>query len=147
MNVYVLVLLAAGTLPLDLVSTDAADAIELNHFSDGDGRPVFDQVIFWQWHAEESAYRVRAWRLWKSPAQTPWRDWHNSMGGLRSGGYVTAWFDGDRLRVIRATSFRETWTQHDPELDDRQFLPAHERRGLTGERKLPPTDSRPTTGH
>ena len=133
-----------GTLPLDLVSTDAADVIELNHFYDGDGRPVFDQVIFWQWHADEDAYRVRAWRLWKTPAQTPWRDWgSHSVGGLR-GGYVTAWFDGDRLRVVRATSFRETWTQHDPELEDREFLPVHERPGLAGERNVPPPgDSHP----
>lgn len=130
---------AIGMLPLDLVSTDAADAIELNHFFDGDGRPVFDQVIFWQWHADEGAYRVRAWRLWKSPAQTPWRDWS-------SGGFMTAWFDGDRLRVVRASSYRETWSQHDPELEDREFFPAHERRGLTGERPPPlPSDSRPAS--
>ena len=128
---------AMGLLPLDLVSTDAADAMELNHFFDGDGRPVFDQVIFWQWHADEGVHHVRAWRLWKSPAQTPWRDWVR-------GGYLTAWFDGDRLRVVRATSFRESWTQHDPELEDRQFLPAHERRGLAGERTPPlASDSRP----
>ena len=128
---------AIGLLPLDLVSTDAADVIELNHFYDGDGRPVFDQVIFWQWHADEDAYRVRAWRLWKTPAQTPWRDWVR-------GGYATAWIDGDRLRVVRATSFRETWTQHDPELEDREFLPVHERRGLAAERNMPPPgDSRP----
>lgn len=133
------VVAAIGLLPVETVSTEAADVIELNHFFDGDGRPVFDQVIFWQWHADESAYRVRAWRLWKSPAQTPWRDW--SVGG-----YTTAWFDGDRLRVIRGTSFRETWTQHDPELEDRAFLPAHERRGLTGERPPPlPSDSRPAS--
>ena len=133
------VVAAMGTLPLDLVSRDAADVIELNHFFDGDGRPVFDQVIFWQWHAEEGTFRVRAWRLWKTPAQTPWRDW---LGG----GYVMAWFDGDRLRVVRATSLRETWTQHDPELDDRQFFPVHERRGLAGERSPPlPSDSIPAS--
>lgn len=129
-----------GALPLDLVTTDAADVVELNHFYDGDGRPVFDQVIFWQWHADEGAYHVCAWRLWKLPSQTPWRDWF-------AGGYVTAWFDGERLRVVRAHSLRETWTQHDPELEDRQLLPAHERRGLRGERILlpppPPSDSRP----
>lgn len=123
--------LALAALPLDLVSLESADAVELNHFYDGDGRLVFDQVIFWEWHANEGAYRVRAWRLWKSPAQTPRRDFFR-------GGYVTVWFDGERLRVVRTKSFRETWTQHDPELDDRQLLPAHERAGLTGERSPPP---------
>jgi hypothetical protein len=130
--VYALLAVAViGALPLDLVTTDAADVIELNHLYDGDGRPVFDQVIFWQWHADEGAYHVLAWRLWKSPAQTPWREW-------LAGGFVTTWFDGDRLRLVRSRSYRETWTQHDPELEDRQLLPAHERRGLTGERILPP---------
>jgi hypothetical protein len=130
---------AMGALPLDLVSTDAADVIELNHFYDTDGRQVFDQVIFWQWHADEGAYHVRAWRLWKQAAQTPWRD-------RLHGGYVTAWYDGERLRVVRATSLRETWTQFDPELDDRQLFPAHERRGLAGEgTPRPPSDSRPAS--
>ncbi|HEX5102705.1 MAG TPA: hypothetical protein VFV87_02780 [Pirellulaceae bacterium] len=125
---------AIGLLPLDFVTTDTADVIELNHFYDGDGRPVFDQVIFWQWHEREGAYHVLAWRLWKTPAQSPWRDW------LR-GGYAMAWFDGERLRVVRATSFTETWTQHDPELDDRQYFPVNLRRGLIGERAGPPAQA------
>jgi hypothetical protein len=130
--VYALVAAAAlGLTPLDLVAADKVDVIELNHFYDGDGRRVFDQVIFWQWHADEGVHHVLAWRLWKSPAQTPWRDWMR-------GGYLSIWHDGDRLRAIRARSFRETWTQHDPELDDRQLLPPEQRRGLAGDRQ-PPT--------
>lgn len=113
-------------LPLTDVTPDRCDSIELNHFYDGAGRPVFDQVIFWQ------GDRVRAWRLWKSPEQTPRR---------RPGGFAVTWFDGDRLREVRALSYRESWTQHDPELEDRDLLPAHERRGLTGEsvRGMPPS--------
>lgn len=47
-------------------------------------------------------------------------------------------YDGDRLREVRATAYRETWTQHDPELDDRAEFPAHWRSGLTGERPFSP---------
>ncbi len=40
------------------------------------------------------------------------------------------WNDGEILRHIRAASFRETWTQHDPELLEREYLPKEERREL-----------------
>ena len=127
---YALLAMAALALvPHELILLDTADVIELNHFYDPEGRKVFDQVIFWEWHAEEAVFRVVAWRLWKSPAQTPQRDWQR-------GGYRTLWLDVDQPRLVRATSFHETWTQFDPELEDRQFLPPDRRRGLTGERTL-----------
>jgi hypothetical protein len=127
--VYALLAIAALALvPHDLIPLDTADVIELNHFYDPEGRKVFDQVIFWEWHAEEAAFRVVAWRLWKSPAQTPHRDW------LR-GGYRTLWLDVDLPRLVRAASFHESWTQYDPELEDRHFLPPDRRRGLAGEQK------------
>jgi hypothetical protein len=47
---------------------------------------------------------------------------------------------------VRATSFSETWTQHDPELDDRQFFPPDQRRGLSGERQAP-IQSQPPASH
>jgi hypothetical protein len=128
--VYALITMAALALvPHELTLLDTADVIELNHFYDPEGRKVFDQVIFWEWHAEEAAFRIVAWRLWKSPAQTPERDWQR-------GGYRTLWFDEDQLRLVRATSYRETWTQYDPELEDRQFLVPNRRRGLASEPKL-----------
>ena len=120
-----LLLLLIAVLPHDDVDDDRVDIIEVNHFYDEAGRPVFDQVIFWHWH-DDGSQHVRAWRLWKTPSQNPWRD-------RRYGGWVSIWLDGDRLRSIRGQSLRETWTQHDPELDDRQFFPAHLRRGLRGD--------------
>lgn len=110
-------------LPAEGVAIDRCERIELNHFYDGDAQPIFDQVIFWD-------QNVVAWRLWKSEAQTPRRDW-------RHGGYMTIWNDGDRLRVVRAGSFSETWTQYDPELEDRESLPHHLRRHLSGETPIP----------
>lgn len=116
-------LLIAGILPLPDIAHDRVDAVEVSHFYDGDGRLVFDQVIFWQ------DGHVRAWRLFKTGDQWPFRS---------RGEYATIWFDGDRLRCVRAISYRETWEQHDRELDDREKFPAHLRAGLTGERPFEP---------
>lgn len=49
-------------------------------------------------------------------------------GGGR--GYSATWHDGELLRVIEAASFRETWTQYDPELVERDYLPKERRREL-----------------
>lgn len=108
--------------PEDVVE-DRVDLIEVNHFFDERGRLVFDQVIFYEWTATHGRYQVRTWRLLKSPAQQPQRDW-------RRGDYVTVWHDGDLLRKVRTAAVRETWTQHDPELIDRELLPKECRRGL-----------------
>jgi hypothetical protein len=128
--VYALVVTAVLALaPPAAVLTDTAEIVELNHFFDADGRLVFDQIIFWEWRDDLAGLHVFAWRLCKSSAQIPLRDWPR-------GGYSATWFDGDRFRQVRARSFRETWTQYDPEVADHQFVPPDQRRGLVGEKPL-----------
>jgi hypothetical protein len=128
--VYALVVIAAlGLSPPAAVLTDTAEVIELNHFFDGEGRLVFDQVIFWEWYDDVGELHVLAWRLCKSPAQIPLRDWQR-------GGYSATWFDGERFRQVRALSFRETWTQYDPEVEDHKFVSPDHRRGLSSEKPL-----------
>jgi hypothetical protein len=102
---------------------DRVDLIEINHFYDDHGRLVFDQTIFYDWSADDSHYHVRAWRLLKNPSQMPARDW-------RQGNYVAVWQDGDVLRKVQAETVRETWTQYDPELIERDYLPKDQRREL-----------------
>jgi hypothetical protein len=63
---------------------------------------------------------VRAWRLLKSPAQIPHKNFN-------TGEYETLWHDGDVTRRVRGKSFRESWTQHDPELRERDYLPKDKR--------------------
>ena len=36
---------------------------------------------------------------------------------------VNHFFDGNILRQVEAPDIRETWTQHDPEVTNRKFLP------------------------
>jgi hypothetical protein len=114
---------AIGIAPREDVARESVDLIELNHFFDEHGRLVFDQVIFYDWSATDARYNVRAWRLVKNPAQLPQRDW-------ATGGYSATWQDGEQLRHIQSRSIRETWTQYDPELVEREYLPKERRKEL-----------------
>lgn len=107
----------------EVVARDEVDLVEINHFYDENGRHVFDQLIFYDWSAEESRFQVRAWRLLKTPSQIPQRNW-------KRGEFESVWHDGEVLRKIHAASFRETWTQYDPELVERAALPREQRREL-----------------
>ena len=117
-----------GAVPHDTMIRDAVDVIEVNHFYDDCGRHVFDQQIFWDWSG--TRYQVVAWRLIKSPEMLPHRDW-------KRGGYVAMWRDNETLREVRAPAIRETWTQYDPELAERQVLPQEQRRHLTKSHSTP----------
>jgi hypothetical protein len=110
---------------------DRCDLAEVNHFFDEQGRLVFDQVIYYDWSPAAGRYQVRAWRLIKSPDAIPRRDWQR-------GGWRAVWQDGDALRDVSAAHFRETWTQHDPELAEREHLPKEQRRELNTRLRLTP---------
>jgi hypothetical protein len=141
---------AIGIAPREDVARESVDLIELNHFFDEHGRLVFDQVIFYDWSSTDGRYNVRAWRLVKNPAQLPQRDW-------ATGGYSAMWQDGEQLRHIQSRSIRETWTQYDPELVEREYLPKERRKELRtvkanrpstvaarSEQPRPPEPPRPT---
>ena len=113
-----------GITPQEDVARETVDLIEINHFYDEHGRLVFDQVIFYDWSQDDARYMVRAWRLVKNPAQLPQRDWKDR------GGYIAVWQDGELLRHVRSQSIRETWTQYDPELVEREYLPKERRKEL-----------------
>jgi hypothetical protein len=114
---------ACGISPEEDIARERVDLVEVNHFYDEQGRLVFDQTIFYDWSSNHGRYMVRAWRLVKNPAQLPQRDW-------QEGGYSAMWHDGEVLRRVHADSMRETWTQYDPELVEREYLPKEQRREL-----------------
>jgi len=112
--------------PVEAVAVDEVDLIEINHYFDDKGRHVLDQIIFYDWSAQQSRYQVRDWRMLKRPTQIPYRDW-------RSRTYVAVWHDphdGEVLRQVIAKAFRETWTQYDPEIVERDYLPKEKRKKL-----------------
>jgi hypothetical protein len=120
------IVVALGLNPTEDVAREKVDLMEVNHFYDEQGRLVFDQVIFYDWSPLDSRYMVRAWRLVKNPTQLPERDW-------RDGGYLAVWQDGEIVRRVQAASMRESWTQYDPELVEREFLPKERRKELRKE--------------
>jgi len=113
-----------GASPQATVVQDQFDLIEVNHYYDSQGRLVFDQVIFYEWSHSDDRFQVAAWRLMKSSGQFPQKCWHDES-------YVSQWRDGETLRRVKAHAVRETWTQYDPELLERDYLPREYRRGLT----------------
>lgn len=115
--------------PREDVATERVDLIEVNHFYDDQGRLVFDQLLFYDWSHDDGRYQLRAWRMVKNNAQLPQRNW-------QSGGYSAIWQDGDVLRKISAPTTRESWTQYDPELTEREFLPKERRRELRSPKTL-----------
>jgi hypothetical protein len=110
---------------------ESVDLVEINHYHDQAGKGVFRQLIFYDWSESSSRYDVRAWRLVKSDAQLPVRNPRNDL-------YVMAWHDGDLLRVVSTRQVIETWTQFDPELAERNFLPKDQRTDLA---RLPDWDA------
>ncbi len=111
----------------ELVLRDRCDVIELNHFYDDVGRHIFDQVIFYNWDGRR--HQVLDWRLVKSEGHLPQR--------LPGGSCRCLFADQDALREVTGTSARESWTQFDPELTEREFLPKERRRLLL--RRSPPS--------
>ncbi len=106
-----------------LVSERSVDLVELNHFIDENGREVFRQVVFYDWSKRHRRFHVRGWRLIKTASQLPKRSHVPNR-------YVTQWIDNGSLRRVHASQLRETWTQHDPERQNRKFLPEDKRRPL-----------------
>ncbi|MGV3486067.1 MAG: hypothetical protein ACO1RT_16745 [Planctomycetaceae bacterium] len=106
------------------VIRDGVDLVELNHYHDARGEHVFDQLIFYDWSNQTRRFQVRAWRLVKSESQLPRRD-------FRHRNWLIRWHDDGVLREVTAASRRETWTQYDPELIEREYLPQDQRLDLS----------------
>jgi len=116
-------LILTGYEPAPFSACDTVDVIEINHYYDDQGQLVLDQMIFYDWSPRKSHYDVRAWRLLKSPIQTPRKD-------VATGRYVAIWRDGKTIRKVLAKNVRESWTQYDPEMVERRFLAREQRRDL-----------------
>ncbi len=114
----------AAILPQPDVARESVDLCEVNHFYDEQGRLVFDQCIFYTWNDDHARFDVVAWRLVKNPSQLPVRDW-------TGGGYSAVWQDGELMRSVKAKAIRETWTQYDVELVERDILPKEKRAELS----------------
>ncbi len=122
MNLAAAVLVAVLSMGADndrIILTESVDVVEVNHFYDLDGKLVLDQLLFYRWNVNH--HQLIDWRLIKSPECLPVR--HGSR-------WECIWVNGTQLRRIRCASYRETWTQFDPEVVDRDVLPTDYRQKL-----------------
>lgn len=104
------------------VAEDRAELVEINHFYSEDGMKTFDQVIFYDWDDKACRFQVVDWRLIKKGFQCS-KDVDRNL-------FVTTWLDHDQHRKVVSPLFRETWTQVDPELQERHVFPQDRRRKL-----------------
>lgn len=120
-GIALLLLSIAPDLP---VSEERCGRLEYNHYYDGEGRLVFTQLIGWDWYEDEGCWHCCFFLMASQyanikPSRNP------------QGGYAVTFYDhAGRLVRIEAASYAETWTQYDPELEDRAFLPKEHRREL-----------------
>lgn len=115
---------STGSFQPHAVVADHVDLVEVNHYHDEQGRHVFDQMIFYDWNPHQRRFHVRAWRLIKEPTQVPRLDSRRNV-------WRVVWHDAGVLREVTADSHRETWTQYDPELINREHLAQDHRRELS----------------
>ena len=100
------------------------DLIESSHVYSDEGVENFHQFIFYDWDPRDCRHQVRAWRMVKANNKPVWRvayDWDRQRWIASTDGFE-----------VRAPLFRETWTQHDPEVAERDILPKEMRRELVG---------------
>ena len=120
----ILILLALfSTITDENIQTQHIDVLELNHFYDENGRLVFDQYIFWEWDRFTKRFQIKAWRL-KKPNMP--LDLKNKLIYVFEGNQR----DKSKIKKIYFYSFRESWTQYDPELLEREFLSREGRKEL-----------------
>ena len=92
------------------------DMIELNHLY-RDGQHTFDQFILYDWSPDYRRYHVVCWCFPSTDNR------HLPMLGTLH----RLTLDGIE---VRATHYRETWTQHDPERENLLLCPEQYRRKL-----------------
>ncbi len=106
------------------VEQEHVDLLELNQIV-SDCEVPFVQIIAWDWDAEYRRFDVVDWMLCDTPEDSPRR--------LTSGRYAVDWrrSQGPGVRrVVVADCFRQTWTQHDPEVAHKRLVPEKNRRRL-----------------
>jgi hypothetical protein len=129
--VIAIVLLSIIPLKDDAIA-DECHTLELNHYFDGCGQRIFSQWIFWEWNEKESRNDVVDWRM-ADNGNTPRNELSRANRSVKKidGGYRVNFRDYETTREVTAKEFRETWTQFDPEVEQRKILPTDQRRLLT----------------
>jgi hypothetical protein len=112
-----IVLMILATNPF--AAHETADKLELNHFHDECGKPVYTQVIIYDFNNATTNEETRHWYL-----VNPGKDWGRyptyCSGSDR---WAVRWLDKEQMigRQITAPSYVETFTQTDQSERTRRF--------------------------
>jgi len=98
-------------------AVEHVDLVELNHFHDCLGRHVYDQVIFYEWSHEVAKYHVRSWILVDDAKRIPRRNYSDNTWRVQ---YPD--MEQKLERSITSQHFRESWSQVDPERENKKIL-------------------------
>ena len=101
---------------------EVVDIIELHHCYDFRGKLAFRQLIFYKWSAYHRRFQIVDAIVVTSESMVPRR--------TGSGVFKSSWKDGNRKRIVKALTFRESKSSIDPEVPERQYVPIHLRQGL-----------------
>lgn len=115
-----ILLIALLSVPLNLTTHEHVDAIELNHSFDARGHLVYDQVILFERTPTTGRFQVRAWYLADD------RETLNRRPLLNNNGLYECFVVDSNERLTRrivSRVFRESWSQIDPEREDKKRHP------------------------
>ena len=127
-------LLEVGSLRGSFAIKQNCDMMELNHFYDGKCKHIYDQVIYWRRKPENGKYEVRAWALVEDRESIRNRPIKNVNSGLWESYYKRS--GDDYYILITSPIFKESWTQKDPEREDKKNLPENLRLDFYNKRRL-----------
>lgn len=123
-----IVLLFSIVLGWSVQLDERVDLIELNHFHDENGKPVYDQIITYEYDPASGDNLTRQWRLYdpKDGLGSLPRE-HHADGTVR-----VRWFDKDEnvFREVKSKLFKESYTQFDPERENKKLLDEKNRTAL-----------------
>jgi hypothetical protein len=96
------------------------DEVEINHVYDCQGRLTFVQAILWDHYGDRR--EVVAWRIIQTAKDRPIP---------ASGEWSIPWpSEAGSPSHVRAQWLSRSWTQYDPEMQDRRRVPVDARRGV-----------------
>ena len=133
----IIAFLLLAVIPHSDVLTDCVDVLELNHFYDGNGKRCFSQWIAWDWNSLRSRHDVVAWTMTCNCNVKATDEKLRAMVAPTKEGLRLRFSHVGVEREITAGQFRETHTQHDPEMEQRNILPVERRRGLSKPLRVP----------
>jgi len=124
-SLFLLSLSAVTHEPGRCIYRDRVDLIELNHYYDACGENSYHQIILWEWSPDYRRFHVVTWLLVDD-------DLKNYPTRLNNGSYKVTWWNSDKncYQEVTSSLYRETFSTHDPEKENKLLFDEKFRRQL-----------------